>query len=162
MDASRMSPVLVVHPSLEVANQVAQELAARGFASEATDELPEDDDPRTLRALVLFGSVQWWVGVDNEHAMPPTVLVGGDALGLARAAGATRCREDASMEEIAHSLRALLRLSGHSRGRGTMPLRVASPFIVKVGRWMSAFKRASRELDVEESAFRETPVVSAR
>lgn len=147
-----MSPVLIVHPSLEVANRYAEELAALGFATEAADQLPEDDDSRSLRAVVIFGSLQWWVGVDNEQAMPPTVLVGGDALGLARAAGATRCPEGASAEVIAASLRSLLRLSGHSRGRGTMPLRLSSPFIVKVGRWMSAFRRAPREL--EDEAFR--------
>jgi hypothetical protein len=145
MEALRMPPVLIVHPSLAAAKRVAEELARLGFTTEASDELAADYDHQPLSALVIFGSLQWWVGVDSERPMPPTVLVGGDSLGLARAAGATRCPDNASVECIARSLRSLLRLSRHSRGRGTMPMRLSSPFIVKVGRWMTAIKRNSFE-----------------
>lgn len=145
MEALRLPPVLVVHPAMETARRYAEELAALGLSTLASDELPADYDHQPLSALVLFGAMQWWIGVDNERAMPPTVLVGGDSLGLARALGATRCPADATAEVIAGSLRALTRLSRHSRGRGTMPMRLSLPFIVKVGRWMTAFPRGSFE-----------------
>lgn len=140
-----MPPVLIVHPSLAAAHRFAAELSGLGFTTEASDKLAADYDHQPLSALVIFGSMEWWVGVDSDRAMPPTVLVGGDSLGLARAAGATRCPDDASAESIARSLRSLLRLSRHSRGRGTMPMRLTSPFIVKVGRWMTVLKRSSFE-----------------
>jgi hypothetical protein len=145
MEAQRMPPVLIVHPSLAAARRVAEELAGFGFTTLASDELASDYDHQPLSALVIFGSLRWWGGVDDDRALPPTVLVGGDSLGLARAAGVTRCPDNASAECIAHSLRSLLRLSRHSRGRGTMPMRISAPFIVKVGRWMTALKWSSFE-----------------
>lgn len=149
MEALRLPPVLIVHPSMATAQRYAEELTALGFATLATDELPADYDHQPLSALVLFGSVQWWVGVESERAMPPTVLVGGDSVGLARALGATRCPDGASAETIGHAVRSLTRLSRHSRGRGTMPMRLSMPFLVKVGRWMTASLRGSFEDDSE-------------
>jgi hypothetical protein len=152
MEALRMPPVLVIHPSLAAARRIAEELSGLGFTTLASDQLEADYDHQPLSALVIYGSLQWWVGVDSDRAMPPTVLVGGDSLGLARAAGATRCPDDASVESIARSLRSLLRLSRHSRGRGTMPMRLSSPFIVKVGRWMTALRRGSFDEDTRRDA----------
>jgi hypothetical protein len=149
MEAMRAPPVLIVHPQMEVAQRYAAQLVALGFTTEACDSLADDYDHRPLSALVIFGSLQWWVGVDSERAMPPTVLVGGDSLGLARAAGATRLPEAVSAEVLARSLRSLLRLSRHSRGRGTMPMRLSSPFIVKVGRWMTAGRRGTFDEELE-------------
>lgn len=134
---------------MEVAQRYAAELSRLGFTTEACDELAEDYDHQPLSALVLFGALEWWIGVDSERPMPPTVLVGGDSLGLARAAGATRLPEAVGVEQLARSLRALLRLSRHSRGRGTMPMRLSSPFIVKVGRWMTAARRGTFDDDLE-------------
>lgn len=145
MEALRMPPVLIVHPSLAAAQRLAEELTRHGFTAEACDELASDYDAQPLSALVIYGSLQWWVGVELERAMPPTVLVGGDSLGLARAVGATRCPDGASIDHVARALRSLLRLSRHSRGRGTMPMRLSSPFIVKVGRWMTALRRSAFE-----------------
>lgn len=149
MEAMRSPPVLIIHPSMEVAQRYAAELSRLGFTTEACDELAEDYDHQPLSALVLFGALEWWIGVDSERPMPPTVLVGGDSLGLARAAGATRLPEAVGVEQLARSLRALLRLSRHSRGRGTMPMRLSSPFIVKVGRWMTAARRGTFDDDLE-------------
>lgn len=140
-----MPPVLIVHPSLAAAQRLAEELTHHGFTAEACDELATDYDAQPLSALVIYGSLEWWVGVDSDRPMPPTVLVGGDSLGLARAAGATRCPDGTTIEHVARALRSLLRLSRHSRGRGTMPMRLSSPFIVKVGRWMTALRRNAFE-----------------
>lgn len=149
MEAMRAPPVLIIHPSMEAARRYADELACLGFVAEVCDQLVDDYDHQPLSALVIFGSLQWWVGVDSDRAMPPTVLVGGDSLGLARAAGATRLPATASSEMLARALRSLLRLSRHSRGRGTMPMRLSSPFIVKVGRWMTAARRGTFEDDFD-------------
>jgi hypothetical protein len=148
MDAPRSTKVLVVHPVLALAQRYAAHLDAAGFAATARDDLSRDFDAATVSGLVLCGAVHWWL--NEEHQLPPTVLVGGDAPGLVRAAGATRCRDGASPEEVVVALRSLLRLSRHSRGRGTMPIRLSgSPNIVKVGRWMTVPPLAGFDDDLE-------------
>ncbi|MEZ4361444.1 MAG: hypothetical protein R3B48_14755 [Kofleriaceae bacterium] len=148
METQRFMKVLVVHPVLALARQYAEALEALGFPAEGRDELLMGYEHEPISALVLWGSLHWWI--DEEQALPPTVLVGGDALGLVRAAGATRCPEGATPAMIARSLRSLLRLSRHSRGRGTMPMRlIGAPCIVKVGRWMSLPRLNAFEDDQE-------------
>ena len=129
--------VLVVHPQLLIAHRYAEELTALGFRTIAADKLGTAREREGFHGIVLCGSVQWWIDVEEDQPLPPTVLVGGDAVGLVRAAGVTRRAEHASAEHIALALRSLMRLSRHSRGRGTMPMRVSASCAVKVGRWMS-------------------------
>lgn len=137
MESSTLPLILVVHPQLRVAYRYAVELAELGFRTIASDDLVAAREHSSFHGIVLCGSVQWWIDFDDERTMPATVLVGGDVVGLVRAAGVTRRPESASALHIAQAMRSLLRLARHSRGRGTMPMRVSATCAVKVGRWMS-------------------------
>jgi hypothetical protein len=151
--------VLVVHPVLGAAQRYAEDLGAFGFIGLASDRLAPDYDHQPIHALVLCDTVHWWIDASDERAMPPTVLVGGDALGLVRAAGACKCPAGASSAQVAHSLRSLIRLSRHSRGRGTMPMRIScSPCMVKVGRWMTVVQYGAFDDDLDTSARRTRPL----
>lgn len=137
MESSWLPLILVVHPQLRVAYRYAVELAEHGFRTIASDDLVAAREHGHFHGIVLCGSVQWWIDVGEEQTMPPTVLVGGDVVGLVRAAGVTRRPDTATALHIAQAMRSLMRLSRHSRGRGTMPMRVSATCAVKVGRWMS-------------------------
>ncbi len=145
MEQLSWSPlVLVVHARLEVAQRYAEELAGHGFRTVAADDLSAARGREQVHGVVMVGAVQWWIDLE-EHPLPPTVLVGGDAVGLVRAAGVTRRPESASTLHIAQALRSLMRLCRHSRGRGTMPMRASASCAVKVGRWMTIPRRATRD-----------------
>lgn len=141
--------VLVVHPQLRVAHGYAEALAARGFRTIASDDLRAAREHDGFHGVVLCGAVHWWVDLEDDRPMPPTVLVGGDAVGLVRAAGVTRRPENASVEQISLALHSLLRLSRHSRGRGTMPMRASASCAVKVGRWMTVPRFAALAEEVK-------------
>jgi hypothetical protein len=137
MDIASSLPVLVVHPVLRVARRNAAELVQEGFLAVASDSLEADYNHPSIAALVLYGSAQCWIDAEDERTLPPTVLVGGDVFGVVRAAGASKCPEGASAAMVGRALRSLIRLSDHSRGRGTMPMRVTSSCVCKVSRWMT-------------------------